>query len=194
MKEKILNIFKNIKEKNKNMIFILTGIIVLVPLSFWLLSTDDKNLSESFEKSMQTDNNQTQEYNPPKLENPFEQKQKTQENNQTKEQINNTSKDDFTSFVKDIKKQEINSNENLSQEEAIRQIAKTQKPKDMIVFLKDIQKDIEFEGSKNTFKYDLKSYKAGDKFLEWFEIEIITKNLIRFKDKDYAYNLRFLGE
>ena len=64
----------------------------------------------------------------------------------------------------------------------------------MIVFLKDIQKDIEFEGSKNTFKYDLKSYKAGDKFLEWFEIEIITKNLIRFKDKDYAYNLRFLGE
>ena len=176
------------------MIFILTGIIVLVPLSFWLLSTDDKNLSESFEKSMQTDNNQTQEYNPPKLENPFEQKQKTQENNQTKEQINNTSKDDFTSFVKDIKKQEINSNENLSQEEAIRQIAKTQKPKDMIVFLKDIQKDIEFEGSKNTFKYDLKSYKAGDKFLEWFEIEIITKNLIRFKDKDYAYNLRFLGE
>ena len=194
MKEKILNIFKNIKEKNKNMIFILTNIIVLVPLSFWLLSTDDKNLSESFEKSMQTDNNQTQEYNPPKLENPFEQKQKTQENNQTKEQINNTSKDDFTSFVKDIKKQEINSNENLSQEEAIRQIAKTQKPKDMIVFLKDIQKDIEFEGSKNTFKYDLKSYKAGDKFLEWFEIEIITKNLIRFKDKDYAYNLRFLGE
>ena len=93
MKEKILNIFKNIKEKNKNMIFILTGIIVLVPLSFWLLSTDDKNLSESFEKSMQTDNNQTQEYNPPKLENPFEQKQKTQENNQTKEQINNTSKE-----------------------------------------------------------------------------------------------------
>ena len=110
------------------------------------------------------------------------------------------SKDSLASFAKDNQELEVesklkelpNANANVSQEEAIRKIAKTQKPKDMIAFLKEIQNEIELE--TNSFKYDLKTYRAGDKFLDFFLIESITNNFIRFEDTDYAYNLRFLGE
>ena len=165
------------------------------------------DLSQSFEK---TQEKEQEEYIPPKLENPFQEAlNKTQEQEQTEplkpletqnkaSNLVDNSKDSLASFAKD--KQELEaesklkelSNANISQEEAIRKIAKTQKPKDMIAFLKEIQNQIELE--TNSFKYDLKTYKVGDKFLDFFLIENITNNFIRFEDTDYAYNLRFLGE
>lgn len=206
MKDKILDIFKNINGKNKNVLFIVAGIIVLIPLTLWLLSSDNKDLSQGFETAVKDKVEEGKEYIPPKLENPFKANKEAVENNNTKEkeQIKEEqnkeaqNQNQFASFAKDERDLETEKNlkelgnSNLDQEEAIKKIAKTQKPKDMVVFLKDIQKDISLQ--KNTFKYELKEYKQGDKFLTWFEIEVIADNFIRFKDKDYAYNLRFLGE
>lgn len=79
----------------------------------------------------------------------------------------------------------------MEQEEIIRQIAKKQKPDDMIAFLKEIQSKFDFLKTQQRFKYDMKDYKVGDIFL-WWEIEEITPVYIRFKEKNYSYNLRFL--
>lgn len=186
---------KNINLKNKNMLFLIAGLCVLVPLSLWLLSGSKEDLSEGFSKVQEKEQVST-EYTPPKLENPF----KKQENNISNE--NNASMDtaNLALFAKDEKSLQVEqslpslANSNLDQEEAIRQIAKRQKPKDMIAFLKEIQKDIDFNKNKNFFKYELKEYKEKEKLLDFFEIERINANFIRFKDDDYAYNLRFLGE
>ena len=210
MGEKLKNIMgafnNNVNGKTKNILFLVLGIIVLVPLLLWLLNGEENvDLSQSFEK---TQEKEQEEYIPPKLDNPFklnkesqEQEQETAEPLETQNQDSNlvdNSKDSLASFAKD--KQELEAeyklkelyNANISQEEAIRKIAKTQKPKDMIAFLKEIQNQIELE--TNSFKYGLKTYKVGDKFLDFFLIENITNNFIRFEDTDYAYNLRFLGE
>lgn len=214
MGEKLKNIteaFKNnVNGKTKNILFLVLGIIVLVPLLLWLLNGEENvDLSQSFEK---TQEKEQEEYIPPKLENPFQEAlNKTQEQEQTEplkpletqnqdSNLVDNSKDSLASFAKDNQELEVesklkelpNANANVSQEEAIRKIAKTQKPKDMIAFLKEIQNEIELE--TNSFKYDLKTYRAGDKFLDFFLIESITNNFIRFEDTDYAYNLRFLGE
>lgn len=210
MKEKIQSILENLKSKidtkNKNLLFIIAGVIVLVPLSFWLLSSD-KDSKLSFEKVQE---NKTAEYVPPKLDNPFKITQNNSDNNHTQE--NNTTatipptssspqtSDEVASFAKDKNDLDVQKNlqtlpnANLNQAEAIKQIAKIQKPKDMIAFLKSIQKDIDFSKDNYSFKYEMKEYKQGEKFLNFFDIETITANFIRFKDKNYAYNLRFLGE
>lgn len=199
----------NFNGKTKNILFLVLGIIVLIPLLLWLLNGEENvDLSQSFEK---TQEKEQEEYIPPKLDNPFKealnkesqsQEQETKEpleaNKQDSNLAQNNSKDSLASFAKD--KQELEaesklkelSNANISQEEAIRKIAKTQKPKDMIAFLKEIQGEISLE--TNSFKYDLKTYKAGDKFLNFFLIESITNNFIRFQDDEYSYNLRFLGD
>lgn len=212
MGEKLKNIMgafnNNVNGKTKNILFLVLGIIVLVPLLLWLLNGEENvDLSQSFEK---TQEKEQEEYIPPKLDNPFklnkesqEQEQETADPLKTQNQDSNlvdNSKDSLASFAKDNQELEVesklkelpNANANVSQEEAIRKIAKTQKPKDMIAFLKEIQNEIELE--TNSFKYDLKTYRAGDKFLDFFLIESITNNFIRFEDTDYAYNLRFLGE
>lgn len=213
MGEKLKNIMgafnNNVNGKTKNILFLVLGIIVLVPLLLWLLNGEENvDLSQSFEK---TKEKEQEEYIPPKLDNPFKvalnkesQEQKTTESLEEQKQdsnlIENNSKDSLAFFAKDSQELEVesklkelpNASVNVSQEEAIRKIAKTQKPKDMIAFLKEIQNEIELE--TNSFKYDLKTYRAGDKFLDFFLIESITNNFIRFEDTDYAYNLRFLGE
>ncbi|MCL9821864.1 hypothetical protein NCR96_08970 [Helicobacter sp. 14348-15] len=211
MGEKLKNIteaFKNnVNGKTKNILFLVLGVVVLIPLLLWLLNGEENvDLSQSFEK---TQEKEQEEYIPPKLDNPFKLNKESQEQ-ETKEPLEadkqdsnlaqNNSKDSLASFAKDNQELEVesklkelpNANANVSQEEAIRKIAKTQKPKDMIAFLKEIQNEIELE--TNSFKYDLKTYRAGDKFLDFFLIESITNNFIRFEDTDYAYNLRFLGE
>lgn len=215
MGEKLKNIteaFKNnVNGKTKNILFLVLGVVVLIPLLLWLLNGEENvDLSQSFEK---TQEKEQEEYIPPKLDNPFKEalnKESQSQEQETKEPLEadkqdsnlaqNNSKDSLASFAKDKQELEVesklkelpNANVNVSQEEAIRKIAKTQKPKDMIAFLKEIQNEIELE--TNSFKYDLKTYRAGDKFLDFFLIESITNNFIRFEDTDYAYNLRFLGE
>ncbi len=215
MGEKLKNIteaFKNnVNGKTKNILFLVLGVVVLIPLLLWLLNGEENvDLSQSFEK---TQEKEQEEYIPPKLDNPFKEalnKESQSQEQETKEPLEadkqdsnlaqNNSKDSLASFAKDKQELEVesklkelpNANANVSQEEAIRKIAKTQKPKDMIAFLKEIQNEIELE--TNSFKYDLKTYRAGDKFLDFFLIESITNNFIRFEDTDYAYNLRFLGE
>ena len=84
--------------------------------------------------------------------------------------------------------------EKMKQEEMIRKIKKKKKPKDMIAYLKSIQKDFDFKSNSNSFKYDLKEYIANDKFKDWWKIEKIGGIYIRFEDDEYSYNLRFLGE
>lgn len=98
--------------------------------------------------------------------------------------------------VDDIKNIPDMSNASVAEQEAmIREIAKKQKPDDMIAFLKEVQYQFDFLKTQKQFKYDLKSYEVGDIFL-WWEIEEITPVYIRFKDNDngYAYNLRFLDD
>lgn len=80
------------------------------------------------------------------------------------------------------------------QAEAIERIKKRQKPDNMIVYLKSIQADITLNARDKSFKYELKEYREGDALNGWFEIEAITPTLIRFKDTDYSYNLRFFEE
>lgn len=94
------------------------------------------------------------------------------------------------SNIPDLSRQNLSQQE---QEEVINQIAKTQKPSDMITFLKEAQSKFDFLKTQKRFKYNLKNYQVGDIFL-WWEIEEITPVYIRFKDNDYSYNLRFLED
>lgn len=102
---------------------------------------------------------------------------------------------------KDANKATVNdipdmSNASMEQQRAaIEEIAKKQKPDDMIAFLKEAQHKFDFLKTQRQFKFDFKSYEVGDIFL-WWEIEEITPIYIRFKDSDngYAYNLRFLDD
>lgn len=66
------------------------------------------------------------------------------------------------------------------------------KPNDMVQFLKGIQDKIQLK--KERFQYDLKEYSVGDKFLNFYPVEEIGENYIRFKDENYSYNLRWMGE
>lgn len=210
MNEKLKNVVEALKNnfngKIKNLLFLFVGIAILVPLFLWLLNGEENvDLSQSFEK---TQEKEQEEYIPPKLDNPFKEalnKESLPKEQKIKEsfakdsnatEIN--SKESLASFAKDNQELEVESklkelsDSNISQEEAIRKIAKTQKPKDMIAFLKEIQAGIELR--TNSFKYELKTYKAGEKFLDFFLIESITNNFIRFQDTEYSYNLRFLGD
>ena len=210
MNEKLKNVVEALKNnfngKTKNLLFLFAGIAILVPLFLWLLNGEENvDLSQSFEK---TQEKEQEEYIPPKLDNPFKEalnKESLPKEQKMKESFvkdsNATemdSKESLASFAKDNQELEVESklkelsDSNISQEEAIRKIAKTQKPKDMIAFLKEIQAGIELR--TNSFKYELKTYKAGEKFLDFFLIESITNNFIRFQDAEYSYNLRFLGD
>lgn len=94
------------------------------------------------------------------------------------------------SSIPDLSSQNLTQQE---QEEAIKEIAKKQKPDDMIAFLKEAQNKFNFLKTQKRFKYDMKNYQVGDIFL-WWEIEEITHVYIRFRDDDYSYNLRFLED
>ena len=209
MNEKLKNVVEALKNnfngKTKNLLFLFAGIAILVPLFLWLLNGEENvDLSQSFEK---TQEKEQEEYIPPKLDNPFKEalnkeslpkEQEQKDPLESQKQDSGSGENSLASFVKDNQELEVESklkelsDSNISQEEAIRKIAKTQKPKDMIAFLKEIQAGIELR--TNSFKYELKTYKAGEKFLDFFLIESITNNFIRFQDAEYSYNLRFLGD
>ncbi|EAH8851389.1 hypothetical protein CDJ58_07060 [Campylobacter lari] len=101
--------------------------------------------------------------------------------------------EDIDNNIPDISENSFN---NLKQYEAIKEIEKTQKPKDMVLFLKNIKQQIFISKDLNSFKYDYKDFYIGDKFLNWYLVEDININFIRFKDQElnYSYNLRFYGE
>ncbi|OCS21970.1 hypothetical protein CFVI97532_07155 [Campylobacter fetus subsp. venerealis cfvi97/532] len=84
--------------------------------------------------------------------------------------------------------------ENIEQEGAIKNISKMQKPSDMIAFLKERKSEFILNSKEKNFKFDLKEYVIGDKFLDFFEVTDIASNFIRFKDENYEYNLRFLKD
>ncbi|WP_416863769.1 hypothetical protein [Helicobacter ganmani] len=194
--------FKNLNPHSKRILILSIIVIVLFFLSLWLMSDSssqtqiNKEISQSYEE---TQKENTGEYVPPKIDisKNNEQKQETKENSNVA-----TPPQPINPFVAQDKDKEQFSNipdlsgQNLSQqeqEEVINQIAKTQKPSDMIAFLKEAQSKFDFLKTQKRFKYDLKNYQIGDIFL-WWEIEEITPVYIRFKDEDYSYNLRFLED
>ncbi|HIF9806742.1 TPA: hypothetical protein ACX8VE_001485 [Campylobacter jejuni] len=187
--ENLKHYFQNNKKKS---IFIIIGFILIFLTIFIILTEPKKDNFADFKDISKVEKNKNSdikpEYIPPKIDSPFIIDDKKDTN------LSNTNiKNEEKNKIADVSD---NTFEQLKQEEAIKQIQKTQRPEDMIVFLKDLQKDIQLQNSSNTFKYDLKEYKVGDKFLNWFEIEDINRNFIRFRDEkqNYSYNLRFLGE
>lgn len=177
------------------LILMFVGLCVMV--AFLLSESDDSvlkkqdQLSAGYE-SIQEQKEESGEYIPPKIDNI--------ENTNTQETppavINPFVTQDKTNnaneglSIPDLSAQNLSQQE---QEEIIKQIAKQQKPEDMIAFLKEAQSKFNFLKSQKKFKYELKNYEVGDIFL-WWEIEEITPVYIRFKDRDYSYNLRFLEE
>ncbi|EAI6362706.1 hypothetical protein CDX27_08690 [Campylobacter coli] len=183
---------KDFFEKNKTMVILCGVLLILIVLSAVMFLSGGSKKNEfsdtakenpKLEEKIKEDNLSKDFIVPPKINNPFIAKDKEEaikKEEESKEEINipDLSESSFTQSL---------------QEEAIKQIEKTQKPQDMSLFLKKIQKDIELIGSLKYFKYELKEYKVNDMFLNWYLIEDINRNFIRFKDleKNYSYNLRF---
>ncbi|WP_086247754.1 hypothetical protein [Campylobacter vicugnae] len=194
--------FSFMKQPNKkNLVAIVVGAVVLILLIFLLLSPSDKaknakQLSETFEQKQQEQNTSVSaSYNPPPIldnkQNTFDDKAIENIKNGNFNQSADSTKDEIEKKIADLSQSQQNV---IDQSEAMKMIEKKQKPKDMIVFLKSNKSKIELFNYKNIFKYELKDYKVGDKFLDWYLIEDINDNFIRFKDTDYAYNLRFIEE
>ncbi|MBX7491237.1 hypothetical protein [Helicobacter turcicus] len=239
MNDKVKNIFlalqSNFKIGNKNLYFGIVGVVVLIPLTFWLLSSEEKqDLTKSFESQ-----EQVKPYTPPKMENPFVmdnlekdstiQTEATLRHSEVLAEESQESKRDISAQYDNTKvqntkakdsKDSTNLNKSLNpnnlaglekdkheskiptmqggisdnQLDNIKKILKTQKPQNMIAFLKEIQKDCELNKSNLIFKYEGRILKVGDKLNNWYAIEEITKNYVRFNATNYAYNLRFLEE
>lgn len=190
--------FSFMKQPNKkNLVAIIVAVIVLILLILLLLSPSDKEknskqLSDTFEKSNQ-EQNTTMSYNPPPIldnnQSAFDDKAIENIKKGNFSQKEDTTKDEIESKVVDISQSNT-----IDQSEAMKIIERNQKPQDMIVFLKDNKSKIDLFNYRKVFKYDLTEYKVGDNFLDWYLIEDINDNFIRFKDTDYAYNLRFIEE
>lgn len=201
---------KSFCEKNKNLL-ILVGILVLLLMIFFYLffANNDENLSEGFEKQIENNTSTSIEENPYKIENPFVPQNNASTPpppppplNESNQSLQNTpppmseNKEPIpqASFNTDSPSTLLEKESNFKpvQEEAKEEQKIKEKPEDMASFLKEIQKDIELK--EDSFIYDGRTYEKGDSFLDFYEIESIENNAIRFKDEDYSYALRFLGE
>lgn len=186
--------FKNLNPHSKKILILSIIIVVLFLTMLWLFSDDNQKINEEMSQGyeQQVKDENAGEYTPPPIENNNSKEQN--ESNPAPQQPTNPfvtqDKDTKEAIIPDLSGQNLSQQE---QEEIINQIAKTQKPSDMIAFLKEIQSKFDFLKTQKRFKYDLKNYKVGDIFL-WWEIEEITPIYIRFIDDDYAYNLRFLED
>lgn len=87
-----------------------------------------------------------------------------------------------------IKKQE--KEEQSSNADKTRDFIEEQK---FVDFIKSIKGDIIIYPDK-TFKFKNKIYQANDKFQDKYLIESVDSVSIRFKDKKFAYSLRFIEE
>lgn len=184
-----LNQLKDFCEKNKTLIILIAiSLIMLVLFLYLLLFTGKKEQisDKSLEKQeLQTSSN---EY---AMQNPFVVK---------KEQ--NTSipmpppllhNEQNTSALEENETEIPNPSQDFSKQSTPKEVVKDmKKPNDMVQFLKGIQDKIQLK--KERFQYDLKEYSVGDKFLNFYPIEEIGENYIRFKDENYSYNLRWIGE
>lgn len=188
-------------QNKRNVAATIVGVLALILLIFLLITPSDKakhtkQLSETFEQKQQEQNTSVSvSYNPPPIldnkQNTFDDKAIEDIKKGNFNQSTDSTKDEIEKKIADISQSQQNI---IDQSEAMKMIEKKQKPKDMIVFLKSNKSKIELFNYKNIFKYELKDYKVGDKFLDWYLIEDINDNFIRFKDTDYAYNLRFIEE
>lgn len=188
-------------QNKRNVVATIVGVLALILLIFLLITPSDKaknakQLSETFEQKQQEQNTSVSaSYNPPPIldnkQNTFDDKAIENIKNGNFNQSADSTKDEIEKKIADLSQSQQNV---IDQSEAMKMIEKRQKPKDMIVFLKSNKSKIELFNYKNIFKYELKDYKVGDKFLDWYLIEDINDNFIRFKDTDYAYNLRFIEE
>lgn len=170
-------------DSSQKKILLALGVILGLLVILLLLDGDkqtENELSQSFEQQIEQDKEnmetplQIEDNNvPPQTENPFVTKDTQNEEQAT---------------IPDLSGQNFSQQE---QEEIIKEIAKKQKPSDMIAFLKEAQIKFDFLKTQRKFKYEMKNYQVGDIFL-WWEIEEITPIYIRFKEEDYSYNLRFL--
>ncbi|TNB56728.1 hypothetical protein [Campylobacter helveticus] len=205
------NQIKAFCEKNKTMLILGGVLIIMLILASYLFFANNKDLSDGFETQIET--NATSQEDEFKMQNPFSNQNKEQtppplNQEPSKIEQNNTTipplppqtnkvmdKSEAIILEKDepnIPDLSQNSFAQSTQADAIKEIAKKQKPKDMVEFLSEIKDKIELK--KHSFKYDYKEYERGDKFLDFYEIEDIGENYIRFKDEEYSYNLRFIGE
>ncbi|WP_270977328.1 hypothetical protein [Campylobacter helveticus] len=192
------NQIKAFCEKNKTMLILGGVLIIMLILASYLFFANNKDLSDGFETQIET--NATIQEDEFKMQNPFSNQNKEQNNTTMPPlppQTNNNVTDKSEVIVLENDEPNIpdlsqNSFAQSTQADAIKEIAKKQKPKDMVEFLNEIKDKIELK--KHSFKYDYKEYERGDKFLDFYEIEDIGENYIRFKDEDYSYNLRFIGE
>ena len=68
------------------------------------------------------------------------------------------------------------------------------RPENMVEYLNNNKKSIEFQKKHLAFVFQQQRYLIGDDFKGWWKIEEITPNYIRFFDpqENYAYNLRFV--
>lgn len=192
--------FKNLNPLSKKFLVLSIIVVMLFFIVLWLFSGDsskvNEEISQGYEqqfKDEKDDASETSGYTPPPIEANNSSKEQS-ESNPAPQQLTNPfvtqDKDTKEAIIPDLSGQNLSQQE---QEEIINQITKTQKPSDMIAFLKEIQSKFDFLKTQKRFKYDLKNYKVGDIFL-WWEIEEITPVYIRFIDDDYSYNLRFLED
>lgn len=205
-------LFKERKMRNqtsaRNLIMLVCWIIGLFVIIMFLCSdgkpkVDTEDFTKKFvesQKEKTDDEKKKDEYKAPALDSKQLDKLNNAKPNDNKSANNTPVKPNPSPFVaQDTDKADASKIPDMSgqqmsqmeQEEMIRQIAKKQKPDDMIAFLKEIQSKFDFLKTQQRFKYDMKDYKVGDIFL-WWEIEEITPVYIRFKEKNYSYNLRFL--
>lgn len=196
-KEKI----KAFCEKNKTLLILVAISMVMLVLFLYLLlfTTNEEQINDNLERQeLQTSSN---EY---AMENPFvlnKQEQNTSIQNPPSLKEDNQSLNPLTSNEEALVLEENetkipdisqSSYAQSTQQDAIKEIQKKQKPADMVEFLNSIKDKIQLR--KASFKYDLKEYKVGDSFLDFYEIEELGENYIRFKDENYSYNLRWIGE
>ncbi|HEC1539310.1 TPA: hypothetical protein R1X39_001214 [Campylobacter upsaliensis] len=197
------NKIKSFCEKNKTML-ILIGVlsIMLILASYLFFANNNNDLSESFET--QNELNLSKQEDGFKMQNPFlnQNSNESPQNpfNQTEQNASKpplppkSSNEESQTIVfegNESKIPDLSHNSFMKSTDTTKEIAKTQKPSDMVEFLQHIKDKIILK--KQSFTFDGKEYEINDRFLDFYEIEDIKRNFIRFKDEDYSYNLRFMG-
>lgn len=190
--------FKNFLNNGKNRkILIVTLIILISFVIIYLLVVNlnkTKNNSIEYFETIKNNNNIV----PPKIpdQDLFDDKAIENIKNANFKEPKNKEEKELTKLEQEVEEKIADISdiqaEAQKQKEKIKKIERTQKPDNMVAYLKKIQKDIEFRGYDLNFKYEMKEYHENDLFNNWYKIEKISPIFIRFKDENYEYNLRFI--
>ncbi|RAX56493.1 hypothetical protein CCZ01_09365 [Helicobacter monodelphidis] len=193
MKLKVMDFQGKQPPKNKN-IFIIVGAlcIFLCVILLFIFVGDDESSQELIPDPLV----QKEESQPSMLDNPFDETkiaQMSSQQNITQVDQNKTMQESQEmNITSDILTQSTLQESSIDLNAFESKEVKKQKPENMITYLKNIQSNISLHG--NSFRYENIYYYANDKFEGWWKIEKITPLFIRFKDANYSYNLRFVGE